>query len=632
MNVFDLFAKINLDTGDYTNKLEGASGKFSAFGSAVMKGVGVVAKVTTAAVTAGSAATGKLIKEAITSYADYEQLVGGIETMFEDLSYDVQENASKAFKTAGLSQNEYMETVMGFSASLNQSLMAAEGNISRAADLADQTIIDMADNANKMGTSMESIQNAYQGFAKGNYTMLDNLKLGYGGTKEEMERLLEDATKLSGVKYDISSFADISEAIHVIQGDLGITGTTAKEASETISGSLSAMKSAWSNLLIGVSDDTQDFDSLVNDFVESAVTVGENILPRVQTALSGVGNLISGLAPVISDAITTIIPELLPSLLDSATTLVSTLSNTIVTLVPTIVPALLEAGYLIITSLGEAVTTNLPILVSVAEDLLSTLANGLVDNLPSIVDKIVSVVTSIVDYLSENVDQIVDVAALIVIALADGIIRNIPALLASAGRLLLAIVTKIMDGLNQMRDVAAKLISALAEGISSNINTIIQKAIDIVNGFKNAISSKIGEIVNVGMNIVQGIWQGISNGYTWITNKISGWVKDVLAFIKKAFGIASPSKLMRDEVGKYLAQGIWAGWEQENVFGNIQADINTKFNSVSSNKIASTGKSIESNSIDYQKLGNAVTDSLVRAGLTVKINNREIGRVVRTYA
>ena len=239
-------------------------GKFSsAFGAAL--------KVGGAAIAAGAAALGKVASEAISGYADYEQLVGGVETLFADSADVVQQYASNAFKTAGLSANEYMETVTSFSASLLQSL---GGDTAKAAQVGDMAISDMADNANKMGSSMESIQNAYQGFAKQNYTMLDNLKLGYGGTKTEMERLLADASKLSGVEYNIDSLSDVYEAIHVVQEEMGITGTTAKEAYETISGSLATTKAAWSNLLVGIADENADFPALINNFVESASEIG----------------------------------------------------------------------------------------------------------------------------------------------------------------------------------------------------------------------------------------------------------------------------------------------------------------------------------------------------------------------
>ena len=263
-------------------------------GKKFARGFGNVAKK---AVIGLTGAVAGLTTAAVKSYAEYEQLVGGVETLFKDSKGVVMDYAKNAYKTAGLSANQYMETVTGFSASLLQSV---GGDTAKAAKIADKAIIDMSDNANKMGTDMSLIQNAYQGFAKQNYTMLDNLKLGYGGTQEEMQRLLSDAGKLAGQKFDISSYSDVIEAIHVIQTNMGITGTTAKEASSTIQGSVSAMNSAWSNFMVGLADPSQDFDQLLKNLVESVVNVGKNLLPRIKIVLT---TLKDELAPAVSSAV-----------------------------------------------------------------------------------------------------------------------------------------------------------------------------------------------------------------------------------------------------------------------------------------------------------------------------------------
>ena len=255
MNLLDLYAKITMDTSGYEKSLDDASSKASDFASKLKSGLATAAKVGVAALSAAATGVAALTTASIDQYAEYEQLVGGVDTLFKTASDKVQQYADKAYETAGMSANEYMNTVTSFSASLLQSL---KGDTEAAAQKADQAITDMADNANKMGTSMEMIQNAYQGFAKQNYTMLDNLKLGYGGTKEEMQRLLKDAEKLSGVKYDLSSYADIVDAIHVVQTEMGITGTTAREASTTIQGSVASMKGAWKNLVTAIAADGWD--------------------------------------------------------------------------------------------------------------------------------------------------------------------------------------------------------------------------------------------------------------------------------------------------------------------------------------------------------------------------------------
>ena len=276
----------------------------SKVGTTVVKAAATVGKTVLTGVAAGTAAVGALTKQSVSAYADYEQLVGGVDTLFKDASDAVQEYAADAYKTAGMSANEYMETVTGFSASLIQSL---EGDVATAADVANQTIIDMSDNANKMGTDMGMIQNAYQGFAKQNYTMLDNLKLGYGGTKEEMSRLLEDAEKLSGVKYELGNFADITEAIHVIQTQLGITGTTANEASTTISGSWGSLKGAWQNLLVGFANEDADLGKLMGNVGDTAGNFASNLIPRIGEAIGGIKDAIpelaESLAPGLSEGL-----------------------------------------------------------------------------------------------------------------------------------------------------------------------------------------------------------------------------------------------------------------------------------------------------------------------------------------
>lgn len=292
----------------------------SSFKSGLSKAASIAGAATTAAMSAATGAVVALTKESVAAYGDYEQLTGGVETLFKTSADKVMEYADVAYKTAGMSANEYMETVTGFSASLLQSM---GGDTEAAAEKANTAISDMSDNANKMGSDMESIQNAYSGFAKQNYTMLDNLKLGYGGTGEEMKRLLADASKISGIEYDISSYADIIDAIHVIQTEMDITGTTAKEASTTIQGSLASAKSSWQNLVTGIADGNQDFDKLVDNFVDSVATVGDNIIPRVQEALNGVIKLVSKLFPKLADMVVQLVPDVLPTLLSTATDLFS---------------------------------------------------------------------------------------------------------------------------------------------------------------------------------------------------------------------------------------------------------------------------------------------------------------------
>jgi phage-related protein len=294
---------------DTTINSEGAEKDINKLGSTLGSVAKTGLKLVTGAVAAAGVAITGLTKLSIGQYGEYEQLVGGVETLFKSSSDEVIGYANNAYKTAGMSANEYMSTITGFSASLLQGL---GGDTKKAAEIGNKAVTDMSDNANKMGTAIGDIQNAYQGFAKQNYTMLDNLKLGYGGTKTEMERLLKDAEKLTGIKYNIENFSDIIEAIHAIQDEMGITGTTALEASETIEGSLNMTKSAWSNLLTGMADDNADFDVLVQNLVDSLGSLGENLLPRIKIAIKGIGELFRTLLPKVLDEIPEMIASLFP--------------------------------------------------------------------------------------------------------------------------------------------------------------------------------------------------------------------------------------------------------------------------------------------------------------------------------
>ena len=478
MNLFELFVKIGVD--------DQASGKLKDIGGKLGDGLKTAAKVGVAAVGAASAAIVGLTKSAVENYAEYEQLVGGVQTIFEDLSFDVQQNAGKAFETAGLSANEYMNTAMSFAASLNQSLLATEGNIARSADLTDQAIIDMADNANKMGTSMESIQNAYQGFAKQNYTMLDNLKLGYGGTKEEMERLLEDASKLSGIEYDISSFSDIVEAIHAVQTEMGITGNTAAEAASTISGSVSSMKAAWSNLVTGLADDEADFGSLMDDFVGSVKTAAGNIAPRIGIALNGVSKLIQEIVPVAMQYIPQIITEFLPTIADAA------------------------VG--IVTSIGTAIFDNIDQILEFGQQMLDGLLEGITSNSGNISVPVSEIITKFGNFVLENLPEIIMAGIDILIALVQGIVSSIPELATAATKAIIELAGYLIsaENLEKIISLGADLINALAEGIGNVVEELVSVGEDIVESIKSGISAAWGGIVSW----FNSLWDSLFGGRT----------------------------------------------------------------------------------------------------------------------
>lgn len=504
MEAFSLFARLTLDSEDFDNDLGKQKTKLQKFGDAAKKAVGTFAKIGGAALLAGGAAVGAIGKSAIEAYAEYEQLVGGVETLFKESADIVQGYAENAYKTAGLSANEYMATVTSFSASLLQSL---GGDTAEAARVSDMAITDMSDNANKMGTAMESIQVAYQGFAKQNYTMLDNLKLGYGGTKSEMERLLKDAEKFSGVKYDIENLNDVYEAIHVIQTELGITGTTAKEASETISGSVSAMKSAWQNMLVGIADDNADFGKLVSNLAESAATAAKNILPRVGVALQGVGKLVEGLAPVIAEAIPTLINDVLPGLIDSAITLITTFVDTL----------LQNAG-----SLADA-----------AISLLLKIADSIIANLPTLIPAIVSVITTIVQKLTEpdTMAQILSAAVQIIGALIEGIVTAIPDVIGAALSVVEGFLTPIVEAIGGIVQRGKELIGNFARGIGEGVSNVVRAIGNIVKSIWNGIKSAVSGAANWGRDLIDNFVGGIRAKIGAVVDAVSGVAKKVKSFL-----------------------------------------------------------------------------------------------------
>lgn len=501
------------------------SGETSGLQSAMGSAISAVGKFSAAAVAAGATAVAALTKSAVESYADYEQLVGGVETLFKDSAGIVQEYAANAFQTAGLSANDYMETVTGFSASLLQSV---GGDTEEAARIADQAITDMADNANKMGSSMESIQNAYQGFAKQNYTMLDNLKLGYGGTKQEMERLLADAEKLSGVHYDISNLNDVYEAIHVIQGELGITGTTAKEASTTIQGSAAAMKAAWQNMLTGIADENADFDGLINNLVKSIETFAQNIIPRVEQALKGIGKLVSGLAPIIVQELPNLISEILPSFIEAVMSIVDSIIGIIPELLPVVLEAITEIGMEVINSLSEI----LPDILQAVIDGVIQVANAISENLPQIVTALTQGLLQLVQVIINNMPQFLQAALQLFISIQQAIFEAMPIIIAALPQLITGIVDFIVGAIPQLIQAYIQLLSSLVDALPEIIAAIVAALPQIIDGIITALLEGLPLIIQCGVQLfialIQNIGEIISGIAKALPDLIAGIVESIL--------------------------------------------------------------------------------------------------------
>lgn len=551
-------------------------------------------------------------KQAIDNYANYEQLIGGVETLFKDSASIVEGYANNAYKTAGLSANDCMETVTSFSASLLQSL---NNDTAKSAEVADMAITDMSDNANKMGTDMSMIQSAYQGFAKQNYTMLDNLKLGYGGTKSEMERLLTDAQKISGIKYDISSFADITQAIHVMQEEMGITGTTAKEASTTIQGSVSSMKSAWSNLLTGVADDNADWGTLVNNFVDSVVTAADNLLPRIETAVEGVGLL-------ITDVLGLLLDKLVPMGIQLIQNLITGISDQL----PDIISSVNNAISVIISGLIDM----LPQLLQIGIQIIVSLVQGIAQSLPTLIPQMVDAIIIMVDTLLDNIDLIIDAALILIISLAQGLIAALPKLVERIPEIIDKLVVTLTNPqmMEKIITTAGLLIGALARGLIKAIPQLISSVpkilLSIVQGLKNGFVM----MAESGKNLVQGLWAGLTNNLDWIKNKIKGWVGNVTGFIKKLFGINSPSRLFRDEIGTNLALGIGEGFSDtmDDVTQEMANAIPTEFDTTINSKIGSNSYQNVASSSSFDNMVVAFKTAL--KDVKVIMDEKEMGTFV----
>lgn len=534
-----------IDSSGAESDAKSLSGKLSSLAS---NALGSVAKITAGMMTVATGAVAALTKASVEQYAEYEQLVGGVETLFKNSSDKVMEYANNAYKSAGMSANEYMNTITGFAASLLQGL---GGDTEKAAQIGNMAVEDMSDNANKMGTSMEMIQNAYQGFAKQNYTMLDNLKLGFGGTKTEMERLLQEAGKISGIKYDISNFSDIIEAIHVIQEQMGITGTTAKEAATTIEGSLNMTKSAWTNLLTGMADDNANFDTLIDNLVNSASAFGDNILPRIEIAIKGIGQLVEKLLPPIVARLPQLISDMLPSLLNAGVQMVGSLGNGIIQALPSLIDCSVQA----IQTILNGITNNLPQIVSGAMQIVSTLVNGIVqvlpmlleaalqllialgqgiaESLPTLIPTIVNLIISICDMIIENLPLILDVAIDIILALVQGLINALPTLIAEVPRIINSFADAIYSALPQILEAGVQILMMLIKGLIDSIPTLIANIPQIILAIVNAIT--LYNWSSLGKNLIEWIGNGLSSMKGNIGNIARSVAESVVNGIKGIF-------------------------------------------------------------------------------------------------
>ena len=621
MNVFELCAKITADSSDFDSKVGGVSEGFSGLSA---KAVAVGNLISDAVEKAGSMIV-DVAKQAVNGYADYEQLVGGVQKLYGNMGQSLEEyaaehggmtdkvkaqwqsledaqnlvlqNANEAYKNAGMSANEYMETATSFSAALISSL---GGDTVKAAEQTEVAMEAISDNVNTFGSNMEDVTNAFKGFSKQNYTMLDNLKLGYGGTQSEMKKLIADANEYAksiGQASDLSidSFSDIVTAIDLIQQKQSIAGTTAREAATTISGSIQMTKSAWDNLVAGLGNKDADLSSLINNVVTSAETVFNNVLPIAEQALVGIGNFVATIIPTVVEKIPSMLSAVLPSLASSAGQLVTSLAQAFMTGIPALmqtgiellkslasgmaqnVTALLEKALPMIMAFTEELRSNAGQLISAGLELIVQLAQGFIDALPTIIETVPTIIDNIVNIINDNAPKMLETGLQLIVMLVSGLIQAIPVIIENMPQII-ACIWDTITAVNWL-SLGSQIITAFKNGIVALIPAIKTAGGNIKDGIINAIKALPQGLLNIaksagnsminalksfdwlglGKNIVVGIKNGIFNNIAIVVNAVTSLAERAFDAIKSFFGIHSPSTLMRDQIGKNLSLGMAEG-------------------------------------------------------------------------
>ena len=523
----------------------------------------------------------ELGQTAIGSYKDYEQLIGGTETLFGTAAKYVEDYANVAYKSAGLSTNEYLETVNGMAAALNQST----GSVWESAKLGNQAVIDMADNANKMGTTMELIQNAYNGFSKQNYTMLDNLKLGYGGTKKEMQRLLDDATKLSGIEFDIENYADIVQAIHIIQEEMGIAGTTQLEATETIEGSLNMVKSAWDNLIAGLGKDDANLGDLIDKLLNSIFGTDkekgflDNLLPRVETIISGLNQFAVELTSRLPGVVADLLPQLSQLLLNIVTNSINSLTNNLPEMI-TSFEAIFENIISTAITLVSSIIQMLPSILELAINIVVAIANGLAENIPTLIPSIIMILEEIIDVILNNLPMILEAASAIINALLEGLIESLPDISLAINKINYQIIATFISLLPEILKVASDIIWTLIGSMATAIGEMLSA--DFWNEALNDIVYSFTDIdwAGIGVQCLEGIAKGFDKGMTKLAESCVKIVDNIKGIFTGNLEIHSPSKIFEDYgqmIDEGLALGISSGVSID-ATEELAEDVSSNFN------------------------------------------------------
>lgn len=569
-----------------------------------------------------------MVGDSIKAYADYEQMVGGVETLFKTSAGTIEDYANNAYKTAGLSANQYMDTITSFSASL---LKGLGGDTKKAAEVGNMAVTDMADNANKFGTDIGSIQNAYQGFAKANFTMLDNLKLGYGGSADGMAQLINNSGVMGATfKATADNVKDIPfdkmiEAIHKTQDELQITGTTAKEASSTISGSFDSVKASWTNVMtaMGGGSDKQMKQAL-DGLVDGVTNLVKNVSALLPNIVRGIGNLLN----TIIGQLPQIITGLIPPLMNAIGQLLNTLMATLPLLMPMITQLLLGIVATIIQYLPQIIQTGMV--------MLQSLIVGLAQAMPTLIPAIVNAIVLIIETLTDNLDLLIDSGIMLLKAVVEGLIKALPVLIDKAPEIIEKIIMVLTDEMPQIIQAGIELTVMLALGLIKAIPQLISKIPQIMSALVGGFGNYLSNMADVGLQLVQGLWNGINNAKNWVLDKIKGFGKDVLNGIKSFFGIHSPSKVFADEVGLNLGLGVGQGFadSMDKVKGQMQNAIPTSFDTgvnlnvtgAGAARAGAGGRNGLAGMFDPAVLGAALKQAL--GGVNVILDDKQVGRFV----
>lgn len=627
-------------TGKETNRLggemDGTGKKASVFGDVLKANLASEAliggvKLVAGAVKALGSGLVDMVGDGVKAFAEYEQLVGGVETLFKNSSAKVQSYADDAYKNAGLSANDYMAQVTSFSATLLQGL---GGDTDKASEFANRAVIDMSDNANKMGTDIALIQNAYQGFAKDNFTMLDNLKLGYGGTQAEMARLINDSGVM-GKEFKATAenvkdipFDKLIDALHKTQENLGITGTTAKEASSTISGSFNSVKASWENVLASFAGGANDeIAEAIDGLIESATNLVTNVTAVLPNIVEGIGQLATGLIEQIPNIITLILPPLMTAL--------QGLINSVVAIVPQLIPVVTQ----LIMTLVNAIIQNIPMLLKAGIDILLGFVNGIIQAIPTLIPAIVTAIKTIVDTLLANLPAIIQGGILLLVALIQGLADALPTLVAMIPTIITTIIQVLTkpEMIRLLLKASWDIIYALAKGLILSIPEIVKAIPQIIGALIDGVKSAVGEMLNIGGQMVNGLADGFKNGVAKAKDKIIASVKNVLGKVADFLGIHSPSTYMRDQFGRHMASGIGVGFmdEMDSVAKDMNKTIKDSLPTSIDTQIGLNSPSLTSSVADSNTIANATTsENLIGAiqqafkSVKIELDDKPLGNFI----